>query len=186
MISGRKGRRPRHPELLDWLASEFTESGWDVKAMIRKMVMSETYRQSSSVSEERRLRDPGNRWLARQSRFRLDAELVRDNALAVFGTCFCDKIGGPEREALSAAGLLGFSEFPQARLDGRQGRGPVSAGALHLLAADVSASQSAGVRRFDARRVRRGTPAVEHASPGACAAERPDVCRSGSGAGRDG
>ncbi len=109
---GSQGAAPSHPELLDWLASEFTDSGWDVKGMIRRMVMSEAYRQSSSVSEEKRLRDPGNRWLARQSRFRLDAELVRDNALAVSGL-LCGKIGGPSVKPYQPPGYWIFLNFPK-------------------------------------------------------------------------
>src|SRR5262249_7108747 len=74
---GSQGAWRSHPELLEWLACEFTDGGWNVKKLIKQMIMSETYRQSSAGSEEARLRDPGNRLLARQSRFRLDAELVR-------------------------------------------------------------------------------------------------------------
>ena len=75
--------------------------------------------------------------VARQNRFRLDAELVRDNALACSGL-LSGEIGGPERQALSTAGLLGFPQFPQARLCRRQGRKPVSPRPVHLLAAHVS------------------------------------------------
>ena len=109
---GSQGATPSHPELLDWLANEFTESGWDVKGMIRKMVMSEAYRRGSNVSEERRLRDPGNRWLARQSRFRLDAELVRDNALRLSGL-LCEKIGGPSVKPYQPPGYWIFLNFPK-------------------------------------------------------------------------
>ena len=83
---GSQGAWPTHPELLDWLAVEFVDSGWDVKAMLKLMVMSETYRQSSRAARVGpRSAIPTTRWLARQSRFRLDAEMVRDNALAVSG-----------------------------------------------------------------------------------------------------
>ncbi len=82
---GVQGTRPTHPELLDWLAVEFMESGWDVKRLLRLLVTSSTYRQSSVASAELAAGDPQNRWLARQSRFRIDAEFVRDNALAVSG-----------------------------------------------------------------------------------------------------
>ena len=109
---GSQGSAASHPELLDWLACEFMDSGWDVKSLIRKMVMSETYRQTSSVSETRRLRDPGNRWLARQSRFRLDAELVRDSALALSGL-LCDRIGGPSVKPYQPPGYWVFLNFPK-------------------------------------------------------------------------
>ncbi len=109
---GSQGSPASHPELLDWLACEFTDSGWDIKAMVRKMVMSRAYRRSSNVSEQVRLRDPGNRWLARQSRFRLDAELVRDNALALSGL-LCDKIGGPSVKPYQPPGYWVFLNFPK-------------------------------------------------------------------------
>lgn len=109
---GSQGTQPSHPELLDWLACEFTERGWDVKGLVRKMVMSETYRQASGVTETERLRDPGNRWLARQSRFRLDAELVRDNALALSGL-LCQKIGGPSVKPYQPPGYWVFLNFPK-------------------------------------------------------------------------
>lgn len=91
---GTQGEWPSHPELLDRLAVEFQESGWDTKAMIRRIVLSATYRQSSATSEELLARDPQNRLLARGPRFRLSAEGVRDNALKVSGL-LVDWIGGP-------------------------------------------------------------------------------------------
>jgi len=109
---GSQGAWPTHPELLDWLASEFQAGGWNVKAILKTMVMSKTYRQSSSVREETRLRDPGNRWLARQNRIRLDAELVRDNALAVAGS-LSDKIGGPSVKPYQPPGYWVFLNFPK-------------------------------------------------------------------------
>ncbi len=118
---GSQGATPSHPELLDWLANEFTESGWDVKGMVRRMVMSEAYRRSSNVSEEKRLQDPGNRWLARQSRFRLDAELVRDNALALSGL-LCERIGGPSVKPYQPPGYWIFLNFP--KRDWEADRGP--------------------------------------------------------------
>ena len=109
---GSQGTRPSHPELLDWLAREFIESGWKVKAMLKLMVMSETYRQSSTLASEMRLRDPGNRWLARQNRFRLDAELVRDNALAISGL-LSSEIGGPSVKPYQPPGYWIFLNFPK-------------------------------------------------------------------------
>jgi hypothetical protein len=91
---GSQGDWPTHPELLDWLASEFIESGWDVKQLVKKIVMSATYRQSSIPSEEMEKKDPENRLFARQSRFRLKAELIRDTALSVSGL-LNREIGGP-------------------------------------------------------------------------------------------
>lgn len=91
---GSQGDWPTHPELLDWLASEFMESGWDVKQLVKEIVMSATYRQSSIPDEEMEQKDPENRLFARQSRFRLKAELVRDTALSVSGL-LNREIGGP-------------------------------------------------------------------------------------------
>ena len=91
---GSQGEWPSHPELLDWLAVEFVEHGWDVKHLVRLIVSSATYRQSSAASAELLERDPENRLLARGPRFRLPAEFVRDNALAVSGL-LVPRLGGP-------------------------------------------------------------------------------------------
>ncbi|HEV2424278.1 MAG TPA: DUF1553 domain-containing protein [Terriglobia bacterium] len=91
---GAQGEPPSNPELLDWLATEFMRTGWNVKAMERLIVTSSTYRQSSKASPELEERDPDNRLLARGPRFRLSAEEIRDNALAVSGL-LNPKIGGP-------------------------------------------------------------------------------------------
>ena len=91
---GSQGEAPSHPQLLDWLATEFVRGGWDVKAMQKLIVTSAAYRQSSTLTPELNEKDPANRLLARGPRFRLSAELIRDNALAVSG--LLDKgIGGP-------------------------------------------------------------------------------------------
>jgi len=85
---------PSHPELLDWLAVDFQESGWDVKRLLTQIVLSRTYRQESRVSPELRSKDPENRLLARGPRVRLPAEAIRDQALALSGL-LSDQIGGP-------------------------------------------------------------------------------------------
>jgi hypothetical protein len=82
---GTQGEPPSHPELLDWLAVSFRESGWDVKALVRMMVTSTTFRQASAIAPELLTRDPENRLYAHGPRFRLDAEQIRDNALFVAG-----------------------------------------------------------------------------------------------------
>jgi hypothetical protein len=91
---GRQGALPSHPELLDWLASEFVRSGWDVKAMQKQIVTSATYRQASRMSPESMARDPENRLLARGPRLRLSAHAIRDQALAVSGL-LVEELGGP-------------------------------------------------------------------------------------------
>jgi hypothetical protein len=108
---GSQGAAPSHSELLDWLAVEFLESGWDVKHLLKLIVTSSAYRQSSDASPELRAADPDNRWLARQGRFRLDAELVRDNALAVSGLLSL-KIGGPSVKPYQPAGYWAYLNFP--------------------------------------------------------------------------
>jgi len=91
---GFQAEYPVHPELLDWLAAEFMKSGWDMKHMLKLMVMSKAYRQSSKVTPALLERDPENRLLARGPRFRLSGEVVRDQALAI-GGLLAPKIGGP-------------------------------------------------------------------------------------------
>jgi len=91
---GMQGEAPSHPELLDWLAVDFVESGWDVKRLVRAIVTSRTYRQSSATTPDALARDPDNRLLARGPRFRLPAELVRDAALATSGL-LVSQLGGP-------------------------------------------------------------------------------------------
>lgn len=90
---GTQGTLPTHPELLDSLAVSFVESGWDVKRLLKQMLMSETFRQESSAAEENWKIDPQNKWLARGPRFRLDAEQVRDQALFVGGLIKLQKGG---------------------------------------------------------------------------------------------
>ena len=91
---GMQSQYPSHPELLDWLATEYVRLGWDTKAILKTILMSATYRQSSMVTPESLARDPENRLLSHGPRFRLQAELVRDNALAISGL-LVEKVGGP-------------------------------------------------------------------------------------------
>jgi Protein of unknown function (DUF1553)/Protein of unknown function (DUF1549)/Concanavalin A-like lectin/glucanases superfamily len=91
---GLQGEWPSHPELLDWLAREFVDSGWDVKALMKRIVLSATYRQDSAASPELIARDPENRLLARGPRFRLPAEVIRDQALKISGL-LKQQLGGP-------------------------------------------------------------------------------------------
>ena len=91
---GSQGEWPSHPELLDWLAVDFMESGWNVKSLVRKIVISATYRQSAVASPGLLAKDPGNRLLARGPRFRLQAEFIRDQALQVSGL-LVPWVGGP-------------------------------------------------------------------------------------------
>jgi len=108
---GTQGEYPTHPELLDWLSADFMESGWNVKALVKLIVTSETYRQASRERPELREVDPQNRLLARQSARRLDAEFVRDNALFASGLLTPD-IGGPSATPYQPAGYYEQLNFP--------------------------------------------------------------------------
>ncbi|MCG6157978.1 PSD1 and planctomycete cytochrome C domain-containing protein [Rubinisphaera margarita] len=109
---GAQGEMPSHPELLDWLSVEFIRSGWDVKRLVELIVTSETYRQASSVSPELRRNDPFNRLYARQSRWRLDAEMVRDNALSV-SDLLVETVAGPSVKPYQPAGYWAQLNFPK-------------------------------------------------------------------------
>ncbi len=107
---GSQGDAPSHPELLDWLATEFIRTGWDIKAMQRLIVTSAAYRQSSQATPELLEKDPENRLLARGPRFRLPAETVRDNALAISGI-LKERVGGPSVFPYQPAGLWEDTAF---------------------------------------------------------------------------
>jgi hypothetical protein len=139
---GYQGESPTHPELLDWLAVEFIEPGvqvfrrsglqetqrpWSLKRMHKLIVMSETYRQSSTVTREHLAKDPMNRLLARAPRLRLEAELVRDNALAASGL-LSRKIGGPsvfppQEPGITTQGVYGPLEWRVSEGEDRYRRG---------------------------------------------------------------
>ncbi len=109
---GVQGEWPVHPELLEWLSCEFIDSGWDIKHMVRLMVTSGAYRRTSVASKEMQERDPFNRLCARQSRFRIDAEMVRDNALAIAGLLSLH-MGGPSVRPYQPAGYWDYLNFPK-------------------------------------------------------------------------
>ena len=102
---GIQGEPPSHPRLLDWLASEFRSGGWSMKRVHKLIAMSATYRQSSSARPDVAEKDPGNAWLARQSRLRLPAEILRDSALRVSGLLY-PRIGGPSVFPPQPAGVV--------------------------------------------------------------------------------
>jgi hypothetical protein len=108
---GTRGEWPAHAELLDWLAVEFIDSGWNVKHIVRVLVTSRAYRQSSVGERALRDRDPFNRLVGRQSAFRLDAEVIRDNALAISGL-LVSKIGGPSVKPYQPDGYYKHLNFP--------------------------------------------------------------------------
>jgi hypothetical protein len=108
---GAQGEPPVNPALMDWLATEFMDNGWDLKHMVRTLVTSATYRQVSTATPEQLAADPYNRELARQSAFRYDAELVRDTALAVSGL-LVPRIGGPSVKPYQPEGYWENLNFP--------------------------------------------------------------------------
>ncbi|MGE5192500.1 MAG: PSD1 and planctomycete cytochrome C domain-containing protein [Deltaproteobacteria bacterium] len=134
---GSQGTPPTHPDLLDWLALEFLaptqtnpkseipdpkSKAWDIKRILKIIVMSGTYRQSSHAAESLRQRDPYNHWLARQGRFRMDAEMVRDNALAVSGL-LVDKLGGPSARPYQPPLYWAYLNFPVREYQNDKGEG---------------------------------------------------------------
>jgi len=118
--TGAQGEWPTHPELLDWLAVELVESGWDVKHLLRTLVTSAAYRQASTPAPTLLARDPDNRLYARQTRQRLDAEMVRDNALAVSGL-LSPRAGGPSTHPYQPAGYWAYLNFPPREWDDSPG-----------------------------------------------------------------
>ena len=119
---GLQGELPANPELLDHLSAEFMDGGWDVKKIVRTIVTSGAYRQASRPSADHREKDPFNRLFARQGRFRLDAEFVRDNALAVSGL-LVDEIGGPSAKPYQPAGYWFALNFPTREWENDKGAG---------------------------------------------------------------
>jgi hypothetical protein len=124
---GSQGQLPTHPELLDWLARDFVESGWDVKRLYKLMLMSRAYRQASVLSTQSRpggadalKLDPNNDLVSRQNRFRLDAEMIRDNALVVSGL-WVPKIGGPSVKPYQPAGYWQYLNFPKREWENDKG-----------------------------------------------------------------
>ena len=117
---GSQGEGPVHPELLDWLASEFVQPAydaasahaWDMKHLVRTIVLSKAYRQASTSTPALDEKDPDNRLVARQSRFRVDAEVVRDTALQVSGL-LVDRFGGPPVKPAAPVGYLFAMNFPK-------------------------------------------------------------------------
>src|SRR5690606_11403661 len=117
---GRQGDRPSHPQLLDWLAQQFVESGWDVKQLHRLIVTSRTYRQSATASPEAFARDPNNELLARSSRHRLPAWMLRDQALALSGR-LVTQVGGTPVNPYQPEGIWAEATFDTIRYQQGQG-----------------------------------------------------------------
>lgn len=159
---GSQGEWPTHPELLDYLAGKIVESGWDIKATIKLIMMSQTYQQSSVATKEQVDKDPFNKWLARQGRFRLDAELVRDNALAVSGL-LVETLGGPSVRPYQPAGYWAYLNFPTREWQNDQGdrlyrRGLYTHWQRQYLHPSLMAFDAPSREECTAERVRSNTP----------------------------
>jgi hypothetical protein len=119
---GVQGEYPAHPELLDWLACEFRDSKGDIKRLVRTIVTSETYCQSSQLTAESAERDPDNRWLARGSRFRMPSWMIRDQILASSGV-LVPKLGGPSVRPYQPDGVWEEATFGGRRYVADAGEG---------------------------------------------------------------
>ncbi len=159
---GAQGEWPSHPELLDWLASELRDSGWNVKHLVRLLVTSETYRQSSTGSERLREVDPDNRLLARQSAVRLDAEFIRDAAL-VYSGLLVDRLGGPSSKPYQPPGYYSQLNFPKREYEADRGEGQYRRGLYThwqrtFLHPSLAAFDAPTREECTAERVRSNTP----------------------------
>jgi hypothetical protein len=113
---GGQGEPPTHPELLDQLAVDFIDDDWSIKRLMRRIVLSRTYRQTSDTSSEQLRNDPYNGWFARQSRYRLPAEMVRDNVLSISGV-LVSNVGGASIKPHQPAGYYRHLNFPTRRYE---------------------------------------------------------------------
>ena len=167
---GLQGEWPSHPELLDWLAREFIDSGWNVKALMKRIVLSATYRQDSAASPELIARDPENRLLARGPRFRLPAEILRDQALAVSGL-LKNRLGGPSVYPYQPddlyKGVVVAADYPGTRYVVKQGRRSVSPQPVHVLETNGAASGDDGIRCAGPGVLHRAAIHNQHAAAGA-------------------
>ena len=117
---GAQGSFPTHPELMDWLAVDFRDNGWDVKRLVRQILTSDTYKQTSNATQELLAKDPSNNLLARATRFRLQAEFIRDSALYTSGLLRTDLTGGPGVKPFQPKGLwaeVGLGGNPKFKQD---------------------------------------------------------------------
>ena len=178
---GSQGEQPSHPELLDWLATEFVRTGWNVKALQKTIVTSATYQQASSATPALRERDPTNRLLSRGPNNRLSAEMIRDQALALAGL-LVDRIGGPSVKPYQAAGLWtevgnGEGRDRDALRSGPWGQ-PVPPQPVYVLEAQRPAAGPVEFRRREPRGPSGARQCHEYAAAGARSDERCGVRRS--------
>jgi mono/diheme cytochrome c family protein len=159
---GTQGEMPSHPELLDWLATEYVRLGWDTKAFMKLMVMSATYRQSSKVTPEALAKDPRNRLLSRGPRFRLEAEMVRDQALILSGL-LSRKMHGPsvyppQPPGLWQAAFNGQRTWPASKGEDRYRRGLYTFWRRTVPYPSLAAFDATSRETCTMRRIRTNTP----------------------------
>ena len=176
---GTQGDHPSHQALLDHLAVSFLKSDWDIKALLHKIVTSATYRQSSVRKTQLAERDPENRLLARAPRQRLQAEFIRDHALAVSGL-LVDKRGGPGVHPYQPAVLFGRNAIGAAGASFKQGSGgrPVPPQPLHLLETPDPGCQHTYSRRQRPQRLPHPPRSDQYTPPSPRPSQRPSVCGS--------
>ena len=172
---GTQGEWPSHVELLDHLAVSFVESGWDVKGLVRALVLSATYQQSSAATPGDFARDPENRLLARGPRFRMDAEMVRDQILATSGllnpAMYGKSVKPPQPDGVWEAVTLP-SSFPKTYEPDGGDADPTAAASTRIGNACHAASADDHPERADARVVHGAPRAHQHAAAGAAPVER--------------
>ncbi len=176
---GTRGSPPTTPELLDWLAVEFMDRGWDVKALLKWILTSNTYRQSSLVSPGERERDPRNTWLARQNSFRFDAEFIRDNALAAAGL-LAGPLGGPSVRPYQPEGYWVEQGYSPSAGQDQHRRGLYTYWCRNALHPALLLFDAAPRRACTAERVRSATPLQSLAllnDPSCTEAARALACR---------
>ena len=173
---GAQGSYPTHPELLDWLAVDFRENGWDVKRLVHQIVSSRTYQQSSHRSPIHAKRDLENHFLSRAPRFRLQAEFVRDNALTLAGSLRLD-MGRAGSEAISTTGLVGAGgSRRESEICAGPWREALPTQPLHLLETERSCPEHANFRCADTGNLRDETRPDEYSAAGTGDAQRHAVC----------
>jgi len=177
---GVQGELPSHPDLLDWLAVEFQESGWDLKHLLRLIVTSSTYRQSSPITDESREKDPDNRLLGRGARYRLSSHAIRDQALALSGLLF-EQVGGEPVKPYQPPGIweevsFGGIKFVQSKGTDLHRR------SLYTFWRPLGRADEP-VRRAGAAILCRASVAHQHPHPRPDHAERSDVRGGGAGHG---
>ena len=181
---GTSGELPSHPELLDWLAVDFRESGWDVKRLFRMLVTSAAYRQSAAVTPEKLAADPQDRLLSRGPRFRMDAEMIRDYALAASGL-LARKIGGPSVKPYQPPGVweaVAMRESNTREYAQDHGENLYRRSLYTFWKRARAAGRHGNSQRPHARNVRSAPRPHRYAAAGAGDVERSAIRRSGSAA----